>query len=149
MNLWLLILPLIILGIVAGHITHIMITGALFEGLRKRIRGMGESRGGFWAYFSEGFHCQLCSEVWYSLIISLFWTIAVYVLRPSLWDSIAERPLGWIAPFAWISLFIVQMFFIAAVGHLFRELVGLIEDHRTKEEEEAEVLEKTIHRLAG
>ena len=149
MNLWHLVLVLIVLGIVAGHITHIMITGVIFEGLRQRIKRLGESHGRFWAYFSEGFHCQLCSEMWYSALISLLWTIGLYVLRPSLWDSIGERPLGWITPFAWISLFLVQAFFIAAIGHVFREIVGLIEDQRTKEEEETEVLEQTIHRLAG
>ena len=149
MNLWYLILILIALGIVSGHITHIMVTGVIFEGLRRKVKDLGESRGRFWACFSQGFQCQLCCGVWYSAIISLFWTIGLYVLRPSLWDSLAEQPLGWITPFAWISLFLVQTFFIAAIGHLFREIVGLIEDRRTKEEEEAEVLEKTIHRLAG
>ena len=149
MNLWQLILVLIVLGMVAGHITHIMVSGVIFEGLRKRIKNLGEARGGFWASFNEGCNCQLCCGMWYSTIISLLWTIGLYVLRPSLWDSIAERPLGWITPFAWISLFLVQAFFIAAIGHVFREIVGLIEDQRTKEEEETEVLEQTIHRLAG
>jgi MFS family permease len=149
MNIWHLILVLIVLGIVSGHITHIMVSGVIFEGLRKRIKNLGEARGGFWALFSEGCNCQLCCGMWYSTIISLLWTIGLYVLRPSLWDSIAERPLGWITSFGWIGLFVVQSFFIAAIGHLFRELVGLIEDQRTKEEEETEVLEQTVHRLAG
>lgn len=147
MNLWHLILLLIVLGIVSGHITHIMVSGVIFEGLRRRIKNLGESRGGFWAWFSEGCECQLCCGMWYSTIISLLWTVGFYVLRPSLWDSIAERPLGWKTSFAWISLFLVQAFFIAAIGHLFREIVGLIEDQRTKEEEEAEVLEQTIRRF--
>lgn len=148
MNLWGFIAILIILGVVAGHITHIMVTGVIFEGLRRRIKGLGESRGGFWAYFSEGFHCQLCCGVWYSSIVALLWTVGLYVLRPSLWDAIAERPIGWLTPFAWISLFLVQAFFIAAIGHLFREFVGFIEDRRTKDEEEAKILEQSIRRIA-
>lgn len=147
MNLWSLVLALIVLGIVSGHVTHIMVTGVIFEGLRQRIRNLAESRGGFWAYFSEGYHCQLCSGVWYSTIIALWWTVAQYVLRPSLWDRVGEHPLGALEPLAWISLFLVQTFFIAAVGHLFREIVGLIEDQRTREEEQAQVLEKTVERL--
>jgi len=146
-NLWHFIAILIILGVVSGHITHIMVTGIIFEGLRRRIKVLGESRGGICAYFSEGFHCQLCCGVWYSSIIALLWTTGLYILRPSLWDGIAERPLGWITPFAWVSLFIVQAFFIAAVGHLFREIVGLIEDQRMKAEEDVEILEQTKRRF--
>lgn len=149
MTIWTYVLVLIVLGVIAGHITRIMVTALLFEGLRERVRKLGEARGGKWALFSDGFHCQLCSGVWYSGVISLWLTAAIYILRPSLWSSIAERPLGWVGPFAWISLFIAQTFFIAAVGHLSREIVGLVEDHRTREEEEAEILGKTIRRMDG
>ena len=149
MNAWDYVLVLIILGIVSGHITHIMVTGVIFEGLRQKIRTLGETRGGKWAFFSEGYHCQLCSGVWYSSAISLWLTAAVYTLRPSLWRGISERPLGWQEPIAWISLFIVQTFFIAAIGHFFREVVGLLEDHRSRAEEEAEILGKTIERMDG
>mgnify|MGYP000936381056 FL=1 len=147
MSIWNYVLILIILGVVSGHITHIMITGLIFEGLRHRIRKVGSERGGKWALFSEGFHCQLCSGMWYSLIIALWLTAGMYVLRPALWLSIAERPLGWAEPFAWLSLFLVQAFFIAAVGHLFREIVGLVEDQRTRQEGETEMIEYTIRRM--
>jgi len=147
MNLWHYVLVLVVLGIVAGHVTHIMVTAVIFEGLRARIRQTGESHGGFWAKFSEGFHCHLCSGVWYSSIIALWWTVAIYVLRPNLWNTIAERPLGWMNPLAWISLFLVQAFFIASIGHLFREIVGLLEDQRTREAEEAQVLQLTAERM--
>ena len=149
MNLWQLILPLIVLGVVAGHIAHIVITGVIFEGLRRRIRELGETHGRGWACFADGFHCQLCSETWYSTIISVWWTAALYVIRPGLWDSISERPLGWLTVPAWISLFIVQAFFIAAVGHTFRELVGLVEDQRAREEEEVQMMERRARRLAS
>ena len=148
-NLWHLILPLIILGVVAGHIAHIVVTGVIFGGLRKRIHDLGETRGGGWACFSDGFHCQLCSEVWYSGVISIWWTAALYVLRPSLWDSVAEHPLGWLSVPAWVSLFIVQTFFIAAIGHSFRELVGLVEDQRSREEEEVQILERRARRMSA
>lgn len=147
MSIFSYVVVLIILGVVSGHITHIMITGVIFRGLRQRIKGLGETKGGKWAFFSEGFLCQLCSGIWYSSIIALWLTIATYVLRPSLWASIAERPLGRLEPVAWLSLFIVQAFFIAAVGHLFREFVGLVEDQRTREEGETNMLEYTIRRM--
>lgn len=140
MNLTNLLLILIVLSIVSGHITHIMVTAVIFEGLRKNIRAAGERKGGFWAYFSKGYHCQLCSGVWYASIISLLWTIGLRVLYPTLWEKISGHPIGWASPFAWIGLYIVQAFFIAAIGHLFREIVGLLEDQRTLNEEEAEVL---------
>ena len=149
MNLWQLVLLLIILGIVTGHVTHIVVTAVIFEGTRNKITELAKTRGGRWAWFSDGFHCQLCSGVWYASIITLWWTIGLYVLRPTLWDTIAGRPLGWLNGPAWISLFIVQMFFVAAVGHLFREYVGLLEDERAREEEEAEVLEHTVRRMAS
>ncbi len=149
MNLWQLALLLIILGIASGHVTHIVVTGVIFEGTRNRVAELARTRGGLWAWFSEGFHCQLCSGVWYASIISLWWTIGLYVLRPTLWDTIAGRPLGWINVPAWISLFIAQAFFIAAIGHLFREIVGLLEDERTREEDEAEYLETRLRRLAS
>ena len=149
MNMWQLIVPLIIFGIVAGHIAHIVVTSTLFEGLRRRVTFLGESRGGAWACFSDGFHCQLCSEVWYSGVISIWWTVALYIFRPALWDQIAERPLGWISVPAWISLFIAQAFFMAAVGHAFRELVGLLEDHRSREEEEVQILERAARRMSA
>lgn len=147
MSIWDYVLVLIVLGVVSGHITHIMVTGLIFDGLRTRIRKLGEARGGKWALFSDGFHCQLCSGVWYSTVISLWLTAAIYVMRPSLWAGMSGRALGGVEPLAWLSLFIAQAFFIAAVGHLFRELVGLVEDHRTRAEGEAEMLTKTIHRL--
>lgn len=149
MNVWQLILPLLILGIVAGHVTHIVVTAVIFEGTRNKVAELAQTRGGRWAWFSEGFHCQLCSGVWYSFIITLFWTIGLMVLKPDLWDTIAGRPLGWLNVPAWIGLYIVQAFFIAAVGHLFREFVGLLEDVRARDEEEAEVLEHTVRRMTG
>lgn len=149
MTLWQYVLLLTILGIVSGHVTHIVVTGVIFEGIRNRVSQLAETRGGRWAWFSEGFHCQLCSGVWYSSIITLWWTVALYILRPGLWTDIAGRPLGWLTPIAWISLFLVQMFFVAAMGHLFREIVGLLEDARTREEEEAEVLQRTYRRLVS
>lgn len=141
------VLVLVVLGVISGHITRIMVTALIFEGLRRRVRALGDARGGKWALFSDGFHCQLCSGVWYSAVISLWLTAAIRLLRPSLWISFAERPLGWAEPRAWISLFIAQAFFIAAIGHLSREIVGLLEDHRTREESEAEILGKTIRRM--
>jgi len=149
MSIWNYVLVLVILGIVSGHITHIMVTALLFQGLRQRIKKLGETKGGKWELFSDGFHCQLCSGVWYSSIISLWLTAAVYVLRPSLWASLADQPLGWTEPIAWISLFLVQAFFIAAVGHLFREIVGLVEDQRTQKEVETEMISYTIRRMSG
>lgn len=143
------VLALIILGVVSGHITHTMVTGLVFDGLRRRVRDLGEARGGKWALFSEGFHCQLGSGVWYSAVISLWLTAAIYVLRPTVWTGIAGHPLGRIEWLAWPSLITAQAFFIAAVGHLFRELVGLVEDHRTRAEGEAEILGKTIRRMDG
>lgn len=149
MILWQFVLLLLILGIVSGHVTHIVVTGVIFEGTRNKVAELAQTRGGFWAWFNEGFQCQLCSGVWYSSVITLWWTIGLYILRPGLWNAIAGRPLGWLNVPAWISLFIVQMFFVAAVGHLFREYVGLLEDERTRDEEEAEVLQHTIRRMAG
>jgi hypothetical protein len=143
------VVVLIILGIVSGHITHIMVSGVIFRGLRQRIKDLGETKGGKWAFFGEGFLCQLCAGVWYSSIIALWLTIAIYVLKPSLWVNIAEHPLGRLEPVAWLSLFIVQAFFIAAVGHLFREFVGLVEDQRTHQEGETNMLEYTIRRMSS
>ena len=149
MSIWNYVLVLIVLGIVSGHITHIMITGVIFRGLRQRIKGLGETKGGKWAFFSEGFLCQLCSGIWYSSIIALWLTVAIHVLRPSFWQSIAEGPLSWKEPLAWVSLFIVQVFFIAAVGHLFREIVGLVEDQRTRQEGETDMIKYTIRRMSS
>lgn len=149
MSIWNYVLVLTVLGIVSGCITHVMVTGAIFRGLRQRIKDLAAARGGRWAFFSEGFNCQLCSGVWYSSIIALWLTIATYVLRPSFWQSIAERPLGWKEPMAWISLFIVQTFFITAIGHLFREVVGLLEDQRTHQEGETNMIEQTMRRMSS
>lgn len=143
------IVVLIVLGIVSGHLTHIMVSGVIFRGLRHKIKKLGETRGGKWEFFSEGFRCQLCSGIWYSSVIALWLTIAIYVLKPSLWATIAEHPLGRLVPFAWISLFIMQAFFIAAVGHLFREIVGLVEDQRTHQEGETNMLEQTMRRMSS
>mgnify|MGYP005856205115 CR=1 FL=1 len=146
MSLWNILLILIALGIVSGHVTHIVVTGTIFEGLRRRIRERAGT-GGRWAYFSKGFHCQLCSGVWYSAIISLWWTIGLLLLFPDLWRDFSGRDIGWVSVPAWFSLFLVQMFLIAAIGHLFREIVGLIEDRRTKVEEETEVLAREVKLL--
>jgi len=147
MSIWNYVLVLTVLGIVSGCITHVMVTGVIFRGLRRRIKGLGETKGGKWAFFSEGFHCQLCSGIWYSSIIALWLTVSIHVLRPSFWQSIAERPLGWKEPVAWVSLFIVQAFFITAVGHLFREVIGLLEDQRTHQEGETNMTEYRMGRM--